>query len=458
MQYDFTGEGGLNFALQNPFDALDPATDYGRDAPLNPDVPEEGYLSSTLDFAPRIGFAFSLTPDTTIRAAGGIFYAGNVNTNQFSDAQSGGAPFVTRDTRQIARTEQLPPIFIQDLFPQPTSSIPQPGEDPPASPRALGNLADGNKIRYPAPTVYQWSFSVQHRFNPSWSLHLDYLGSRTIHNQQFVDLNAPALPQGPLADLPIQERRRFPLWGPWLTWVNWGYQNYHSGTFGVRNREWNGLSFMANFMWAKNTGSSLSPIANDRNNFDFRNWDIWRGRARITPTARFVSGWSYQLPWGRGRIFDLDGLANILVGGWILSGITEFSTGAPATVSAADNSGTGLGQQLADRIPGCDIGDAPGDRFEWFNIACFAEPEFGTWGKSSVGLFDDPGINNWNVNFSKTFEVRENHQVEFRMETFNLFNHTQWGPAVTSLTSPSYGRVSGTRPARQIQFSLFYTF
>lgn len=453
VRYDFSGEGGLIYTLQNPLDVFDPAKDYGRKAPLNPAAAPKGYEADKWNFSPRVGFSFTLTPDTTVRAAGGIFYAGNVNTNQFSDAMTGGAPFIVRSTQTVAGTEQLPPVLVRNQFPAPSpSGVPNPGEDPPASPRALGDL------EYPTPTVYQWSFSVQHRFNPFWSASLDYLGSRTIHNQQFVDLNAPALPQGPLTDLSLQERRRFPQWGQWLTWVNWGYQNYHSGTLSVRNREWRGLSFMGSFIWAKNVGSSLSPIANDRNNFDFRNWDIYRGRALLTPTVRFIGAWSYNLPIGKGREVALEGLANALLGGWILSGITEFSTGAPATVTTSDNSGTGLGTQLADRIPGCQLDDAPKDRFNYFNTGCFTQPEFGRWGRSSIGLLNSPGINNWNMTLAKSFELRENDRLEVRLETYNTFNHTQWGSINTNLISPGFGTVPGTRPARQIQLALFYKF
>ena len=52
---------------------------------------------------------------------------------------------------------------------------------------------------YPVPAVYQWSASVQHRLASSWVAELDYVGSHTIHQFQFVDDNAPALPQGDLA-------------------------------------------------------------------------------------------------------------------------------------------------------------------------------------------------------------------------------------------------------------------
>ena len=453
VRYNFQGEGGLEYALQNPLDVFNPATGYGRNAPLNPNVPREGYETDSLNFAPRLGLALMISSDTSFRAAGGIFYANNVNTNQFSDAQTGADPFIVRSTQVIAGSEQTPPLLTRGLFPPPApGGIPVPNKTNPASPRALGDK------KYPSPTVYQWSASLEHRFTAYWSASIDYLGSHTIHNQQFVDLNAPALPQGSLASLSLQDRRRFPLWGQWLTWVNWGYSNYNSGTFSLRNREWHGLTLLSSFMWAKNLSSSVSPINNDRNNFDYRQWDLWRGKAAITPDRRFVSAWSYRLPFGRGQKFGMTGVRDAVLGGWIVSGITEFSTGVPQTVMDLDNSGTGNGNQHSDRVAGCDVNSAPRDRFQWFNTICFVQPAFGTWGNSGQGIINDPGINVWNTTLAKSFRIRENHSVEFRFETYNTFNHTQWLGAVYNRSSASFGRISGARPARQVQFALFYRF
>lgn len=453
VRYNFAGQGGLDYALQNPLDVFNPATGYGRDAPLNPNMPREGYETNKLDFAPRVGFAFMLTPDTSIRAGGGIFYANNVNTDQMGDSQTASDPFIVRSTQQVAGNEQQPPLGIQNLFPPPSpAGIPGPNDNPPASPRALGDS------KYPTPTIYQWSLSIEHRFSPQWSVSADYLGSHTIHNQQFVDLNSPALPQGSLANVSLQQRRRLPAWGQWLTWVNWGYAKYNSATLSLRNREWHGLSVLSSFMWAKNLTSSESPIANDRNNYDFRNWDLWHGKAVLTPDFRFVTSYSYRLPFGEGQKYALSGVADTLLGGWVLSGITEFLTGVPRPIFATDNSGTGLGLQHANRIAGCDVNDATRDRFQWFNTSCFQNPAFGTWGNAGQGILNDPGINNWNMTFGKVFKIREQQRLEFKLETFNTFNHTQWIGATTNMASANFGRITAARPARQIQGSLFFRF
>ncbi|MPZ20620.1 MAG: hypothetical protein GEV06_22315 [Luteitalea sp.] len=451
--FDFTPPGQLLFALENPLDVFDQATDFGKNAALSGTLPEHGYDNPAGNLGPRIGLSFRPRDNTVVRAGGGIFYAGNLNTNNMSDMQQAGSPFTLRNFQIVDQGEQLPSINIRNLFPaaEPTA-IPQAFEDPPATPRVLGQR------EYETPTVYQWSLSVQHRIHARWSVNLDYLGSRTEHNNQWVDLNAPLLPQGDLADVPLQERRPLPGWGRIDSWVPWGWSKYHSATFGVTNRQWRGLTVRSSLTWAKNLSSSISVINSDRGNMDFRNFDLWAGRSNFVPTVRSVTGWTYELPWGYGRTFPLSGVMDQIFGGWNLSGKAEFSDGAPLTVTTNDNTGSALEDQLADRLPGCDLTDAPEDRFEWFNTSCFAQPAFGTFGTGSAGLINAPGINNLDLRIGKVFPVSGTTRMEFIASFFNALNHTQWGNPVTNLQSTSFGRIGSARPARQINVELRFIF
>jgi len=287
---------------------------------------------------------------------------------------------------------------------------------------------------------------------------LDYIGSHTIHNQQWIQFNPGALPQGDLANKTLQERRKLHGWGAIDAWVPWGWNKYESATIGIKNREWKGLFFMSNFTWAKALSTATNPLGNDVCNFHVDYWDLWHGRSNFIGERRSISAWSYNLPFGSKMAYKLSGVADAIAGGWVISGITEFASGAPVNTNYSDNSGTATGYQQADRVPGCDLKAAPGDRFQYFNTACFTIPKFGTWGNAAQNLVDGGGINNWNITLKKMFNIRESHRLEFRVEMYNAFNVTQWGPPTTSLASTSFGRVGSTRPARQMQGSLFYTF
>ena len=70
-----------------------------------------------------------------------------------------------------------------------------------------------------------------------------------------------------------------------------------------------------------------------------------------------------------------------------------------------------------------------------------------------------PGINNWDIGLFKNFRMRDRVNVQFRWETFNTWNHTQFGSANLNTSSPTFGRITGTRVGpRRMQFGLRVTF
>jgi hypothetical protein len=140
-----------------------------------------------------------------------------------------------------------------------------------------------------------------------------------------------------------------------------------------------------------------------------------------------------------------------------------MTTGAWRRVTTVDTSDTNYGV-MPDRI--CGARDVPGgrNRLQWFNTACFAQPAFGVWGNSGIGVYEDPGINNWNIALAKTTPIKisseKDARIEFRLDLFNAFNHTQWGNATntTLIANVNAGRITSTRPPRQMQFSLSFQF
>ncbi len=443
--------GDLVYVLQNPSDALNPATNFGRDAALNPNIPREGYDTAKKNFSPRLGLAYQLRPDTVLRASGGIFYTGNINVNQLSDIQQGVGPWKQLTNLLIGRTEQLPPLNTRNLFPPPTpGGVPVPDLANPQTVRAIGEGL------YKIPTVYQWSFTLQHRVG-DWSVEGSYLGSKSIRISTFVDINAAELPQGSLAGLPIQQRRPFPGWQAIQTWIPGGWGKYHGGNISVRNQTWRGLTVLGSYGFVKNITTS-TIIGSDQGNVHWRYFDIWAGPAEISPVHRFVAAWSYQLPFGKGKTHNMTGVMDGVFGGWNVSGITEFSTGSPRTIQTGDNTGSALAVQLPNRLADCDVDAAAKDRFQWFNTSCFVNPAFGFFGNSTRGVMTDPGINNWNISLAKSLALTEGSRLEIRFETYNTFNHTQLGGASTNLTSATYGRITSTREPRQIQIALRYVF
>jgi hypothetical protein len=79
-------------------------------------------------------------------------------------------------------------------------------------------------------------------------------------------------------------------------------------------------------------------------------------------------------------------------------------------------------------------------------------------------VYEDPGLNNVNMSIQKNTRLTfptEASAVLFRVDLFNTFNHTQLGPASNSTLQSgnvNSGRITSTRPPRQIQLSLSFLF
>jgi hypothetical protein len=167
------------------------------------------------------------------------------------------------------------------------------------------------------------------------------------------------------------------------------------------------------------------------------------------------------------------------VNGWTLSGITSFSTGAPLTPSISvspslDITGSSTGSAgdsarlniLCDPKSGAKTGTS-----QIFNASCFGMPAVGTFGNAGNGYLTNPGFQNWDMSLGKKIPIGlgERHSLQFRLEGYNTFNHTNYSSvnstirinsktgAITNLAS-GLGDYTGTRPARIMALSLRFAF
>jgi hypothetical protein len=97
---------------------------------------------------------------------------------------------------------------------------------------------------------------------------------------------------------------------------------------------------------------------------------------------------------------------------------------------------------------------------QWFNPAAFSSPASGAWGNYPRGGVYGPGRDNWNLSLFKSFTFSEAHNVhmEFRAETFNVFNHTQFQNISSTFTASDFGHVTSTYNPRNIQLGLKFLF
>ena len=161
-----------------------------------------------------------------------------------------------------------------------------------------------------------------------------------------------------------------------------------------------------------------------------------RGSSNFDQRHNLSISYVYGLPFFRGS-----GLSHNVLGGWQISGITVAQSGQPFSVtnglgSFGDNAGVGNGVATAASHP--DLLSDPKTGFTpnqdpktrgplFYNPNAFKAPTgltFGNVGRNTLTL---PGRLNFDFGLFKRFAINERAGFEFRAETFNLFNHTQYG-------------------------------
>ncbi|MGA7524192.1 MAG: hypothetical protein WBW84_17195 [Acidobacteriaceae bacterium] len=180
---------------------------------------------------------------------------------------------------------------------------------------------------------------------------------------------------------------------------------------------------------------------------------------------RLVISYIYDLPFGRGMRFlsGAHGLMNQVLGGWGVGGVTTLMTGFPLGFTTAQNlTNSSGGGSRPNYVPGCNknlSGGATQRLGEWFNAACFVQPAPFTFGDESRNdpTLRAPGVANWDASAYKTFPFtrRENVNMQFRAEAFNLFNRVQFGYPGLQQGASNFGIVSSQlNNPRLLQFSL----
>jgi hypothetical protein len=182
-------------------------------------------------------------------------------------------------------------------------------------------------------------------------------------------------------------------------------------------------------------------------------------------THNFVATYTYALPFD--RLFP----RNRLTEGWSLSGTTRFSTGFPVTLfddsdrSLLGTLGNGVNNQLLDtpRYSGgpLDIDTNPRNGKSEFNTSAFSLENLGQLGNAARRFFHGPGIENFDIQISKTVRLTESKSFDIRVEAFNIFNHAQfYGPASVDgeVNDSNFGQVVSAAAPRLVQLAAKFHF
>jgi hypothetical protein len=184
-----------------------------------------------------------------------------------------------------------------------------------------------------------------------------------------------------------------------------------------------------------------------------------RGNAAFDLRHRFTISSTYRLPFGKGaRFFSNGRFTNVVFGGWQLNAIATVQTGLPFTPGLATSTTNGTGS----RPDGLRDATLPADQRSlkrWFDPTAFGTPAPYTYGNLGRDTLFGPGRVNFDSSLFKDFQIHEGWKMQFRAESFNMFNHPQFGQPNASIGNSAAGVISGTvGNPRQMQLALRLAF
>jgi hypothetical protein len=301
----------------------------------------------------------------------------------------------------------------------------------------------GISTYYPPPVSYQFSLGIQEALGARAVFGVSYVGSQNRHENYYNELNLP-----PLADVPglvaangagINELMDYRGYRGIKLAYNGANSHYNSLQVDLHGRVRRDLQLQFGYTYSKaidevglanNSGGDLSNTTNpyvgpayDRgpSNYDRRN-------------VAFVN-FVYQLPFFQD---SSNHFLKAVVGGWELSGIVTMESGAPLNLgvngenaaSVIPNAGGSSNWNNGNRPNLTGPITYPKTVAEWFNPASFSTPACLTgpdcWGNLGFDALRGPGRDDWNLSLIKTFAITERFKVQFRADSFNVWNHTQF--------------------------------
>ncbi len=464
MRYEYaTPQWDANMRLSN-FDPVSnqliPARDgsIAERAQVNPD---------RNNFAPRIGFAYSMDPRTVVRGGYGIAYA------HFNRAGGGNILGING-----------PQVVIAAIAQQPDAPGLRPTQD--GYPVGLTNPENFDPLRanisyIPRDTrtayVQTWTMSVQRQVGKNGLIDIGYVGNNSTNLILFADFNQ-ARPNMPGQNLPIQARRPNQDFAAiTVTWPG-ARANYHALQAKFEQRYQNGLYLLSSFVYSKaidTVGQALEAQGTGGRASPQSFFDIAAERAvsDFDQTLNSTTSLVWEVPVGRGRRFgsSMPLLGEYVLGGWQVSGINSMWSGQPLNLSYNPPAAFQVSQTLPDWRGGISyrpnlVGPAQTPKATR-TIDNFLNPDnvvipndpsrpFGNAGRNVARSYP---LYQFDVGVSKSFPMpREGMELQFRTEAFNLLNRTNFRNAIANRSAAGFGQVRSTFPARQVQFALRLVF
>ena len=437
------------------------------------------------DFGPRLGLSYMLQDKTVIRAGYGLVWIEQTGiTTPFTVPQF---PFLQTTSQRTL--DNINPAFV-------LSGGPSVAPIPLTPDAGLGQGVFTVNRDLGSGYAQQWNLAIQRELTRNMSFEVAYVGSHITHvgipdvniNQLTVDQLATGTPllqkvtnpffgeiprSSSLGDPTIAAGQLLKAYPEFLTVApyrnNVGSTVYHGFEAKLEQRLSHGLSYLVSYTHSKliDTASSVfdasiltGPIANFpvADSFNLR-------RERDSSTGDipnvFVASSTWEIPVGRGHSLNPAGVWGVLANGWQVTGIVLLQSGMPFAITQTTNFNAfaGFGVQRPNVVASPNLPSDQRNPAKWFNTAAFqVAPQF-TLGSASRNPVRGPDYTDADIALIKHTRLREQADLEFRAEIFNLTNTPAFGQPNGTLGSSAFGTIIATATdPRVIQFGLKFNY
>lgn len=386
--------------------------------------------SNNTNFAPRLGFAYSITPSVVFRVNYGLFYAPSVVLGMNNMT---GAPF-SYQLQIIGDTAN--PVKITQGFPTGGSFAELASSD--IAPVYYQN-------HYDTPIIQKFGANFQLLPLKSTVVEIGYEGNHASGLDESYQLNFPTPAPGA-----INARRPYPNLAEGTGTIYNGESYFNAFEASVRQRAWHGLSVQSSLTVQHSYGQN--GITNPYN------YNYTYGRLASDYGSQWNTSVIYELPTAR----SLPLWARTFVGGWQSSAIVQLRGGLPFSIASSqimndDLNASRANVTLANGSPSVPVG--PKSINNWFNANAFTTPANYTYGNSGINILRGPGFSQIDFAMQKTFSVMERYHATLRAEAANLFNHPNFGNPSSTLGAAGFNTIRslGGDP-RLMQMVFRFTF
>jgi hypothetical protein len=409
-------------------------------------------------FGPRIGFAYDLTGQgkTVVRGGFGMMYDRIQGNDMYNGATN--TPF------------DASPTLNGVLLSNPGTNILTGNTISSANLPVLPVGITGISTYYKPPTTYQYSAGVQQALGARAVLAVSYVGNQGRYLNDYRVINLP-----PAADLPalvasngsgMNQLVTYPGFGNVRLSYDEANSHYNSMQVDVHGNVRRDLQVQFGYTLSRAIDAATSNgSGGDLNNVSnpYVGWKYDSGPSLYDRTDVVFANFVYDIPLFKGS--DSRVLKTAL-GGWQLSGIVMAMTGAPLNIGLNGDNVTSIIPNTANRPNTSGPVQYPKTANEWFDPSDFSAPAPGTWGDLGHNVVRGPGRDNWNLALDKNFILSEarGSRLEFRAESFNTWNHTQFkgdynnGGISTNFGASNFGAVTSAFDPREFQLGMKLIF